>query len=217
MFCPECGNQNPDSAKFCMKCGYQYANSHKTQNVQNSVHQNFTDTIPVKKPFQQKSKGSSLRFLLIGLFSLFSIMAVYILFFFGGSRLSTSDRIDAFTGSSSLGSGYTKLIEASEELKPNELFEKKFEIPNEWRGVQLEGQYGGAGKVKITIEDEKSFRHFEQFIDKDIINGYAGGSIDPLTLPIGHTYSVKVQNLSETQKSKFDFKLEANYAVVQKR
>lgn len=23
MFCPECGNQNPDTAKFCVRCGYQ--------------------------------------------------------------------------------------------------------------------------------------------------------------------------------------------------
>ncbi|MGB2753165.1 MAG: zinc-ribbon domain-containing protein, partial [Pyrinomonadaceae bacterium] len=23
MFCPECGTQNPDTAKFCVRCGYQ--------------------------------------------------------------------------------------------------------------------------------------------------------------------------------------------------
>lgn len=27
MYCPECGNQNPDTAKFCIKCGYQYNQS----------------------------------------------------------------------------------------------------------------------------------------------------------------------------------------------
>ncbi len=25
MFCPQCGHQNPDAAKFCMQCGYNYA------------------------------------------------------------------------------------------------------------------------------------------------------------------------------------------------
>jgi hypothetical protein len=24
MFCPQCGNNNPDAAKFCMRCGYSY-------------------------------------------------------------------------------------------------------------------------------------------------------------------------------------------------
>lgn len=25
MFCPQCGHQNPDAARFCMQCGYNYA------------------------------------------------------------------------------------------------------------------------------------------------------------------------------------------------
>jgi hypothetical protein len=33
MFCPQCGHQNPDAAKYCMQCGFQYAPGSATYNT----------------------------------------------------------------------------------------------------------------------------------------------------------------------------------------
>lgn len=39
MFCPECGNQNPDTAKFCIKCGYNYSQTPNAASSAETIRQ----------------------------------------------------------------------------------------------------------------------------------------------------------------------------------
>jgi|ERR1051326_3698001 hypothetical protein len=50
MFCPQCGNNNPDAAKFCMNCGYRYtpaAGSHYPAST--SSQQAAPQTVVIKR------------------------------------------------------------------------------------------------------------------------------------------------------------------------
>jgi len=53
MFCPECGNQNPDTAKFCIKCGYNY--SHLSSSVSSPPPQ-----LPLPQRTSAKTSNNSL-------------------------------------------------------------------------------------------------------------------------------------------------------------
>lgn len=49
MYCPECGHQNPDTAKFCIECGYQYTRAPDRQ------------THPYTPPTIEQTPGSGQR------------------------------------------------------------------------------------------------------------------------------------------------------------
>jgi hypothetical protein len=58
MFCPQCGHQNPDSAKFCMGCGFSYSgSSSETQPVTPRLNAEPLGGVRAHTP--RKHRGSS--------------------------------------------------------------------------------------------------------------------------------------------------------------
>jgi hypothetical protein len=97
MFCPMCGKENPDGARFCGQCGYDLSGHARSSQVSSSA--SVSAPAPVSGPSFVANSGK--RSLLILVVAAVAIVAVVIFgvtqCFGGGGKRSAQDLVDGLT------------------------------------------------------------------------------------------------------------------------
>lgn len=166
MFCPECGNQNPDTASFCMKCGYNY-NQPTSFASSSQVSPPSQNVAP--KNAQKPVSGLSI-LLLLGFFGILAFAGFQI---FSLQQLSTNYNrsFSSFSNTSSQQSYSTQPDTSSQVSEPqnhrivNQAFtlnagqfsSYKFTIPKSSSGGTVSGNFtasGGSNDIYVVITNE---------------------------------------------------------------
>lgn len=179
MFCPNCGNQNPDSARFCMQCAYNFAQptSFKSSPQVSLPRQNVT-------PQNTKKTVSSLsNLLLLGFFGIFTVVGVIAFLdsqFPQHQQSSTSyNQPTNITYSNTSSPEYSSQPDTSTQgsepqsyqivsqaftLKAGEFRYYKFTIPKSSGSGLVSGNFiasGGADDIYVVIINETGFTNFK--------------------------------------------------------
>jgi hypothetical protein len=167
MFCPECGNQNPDTASFCMKCGYNY--SQPTSSVSSSQIPPPRQNAAPKNTQKPVSVLSIL--LLLGFFGIVAFAGFQI---FSLQQSSTSYNQPSYNNFSNTSSqpSYSSQSDTSPQrsepqsqqivnqafsLKAGQFSSYKFTIPNSSGGGTVSGNFvasGGGDDIFVVITNE---------------------------------------------------------------
>jgi hypothetical protein len=195
MFCPECGNQNPDTAKFCIKCGYQYAqtsnsqipnnpppkvepNSYSSQLPYSSTQHSQTTSRPLSSGKQAALGASAIISLGLIVLIVGGIIAFIVYEQHQRSRNSysssstSSSSLDSFSQSSvpQIRQGSQRLGDQAFTVGPRQTYYVKFTIPENWRNAVVVGSFSASGgdgnDVQVFITDEKGYTNIK--------NGHAG-------------------------------------------
>jgi hypothetical protein len=167
MFCPECGNQNPYTARFCMKCGYDY-----------SQPTSFTSSSQVTPPRQNAAPKNTQKpvsilsiFLLLGFFGIVAFAGFQIYSLQQSSTSYNRPSYDNFsnttsqpnyssqsdTSSQTSKSQSHRIVNQAFTLKAGQFMSYKFTIPKSSGGGTVTGNFvasGGGDDIYVVITNE---------------------------------------------------------------
>lgn len=177
MFCPECGHQNPDNAKFCIKCGYNYG-----QSLNDTFPSSLTKTalpypdIAIKYP-KRKRSTVAMFFLLfwvsVLVFAIYKASATF-------NLASKSDSSNSYTGntysnsasqSSERQAQSQRIINEAFTLSSGEIASYKFTIPESLGTATVVGTFnatGGSDDIYVFIMNETGLRNFKNGNDPKV-------------------------------------------------
>jgi hypothetical protein len=184
MFCPECGNQNPDAARFCMKCGYNYS--------QPTYSLNSSQILPSQKNSVTKNTAKSISILsVLLLLGFFGILAFAGFQIFALQQSSTNYKRQSFGNFSNTSSqpNYSsqsdspppqsepqshRIVNQAFSLKAGQFSSYKFTIPKSSGSGTVSGNFvasGGSDDIFVVITNEtgltnlKSGNNFKAYYD----------------------------------------------------
>lgn len=184
MFCPECGNQNPDTARFCMKCGYNY--SQPISSVNSSQILPSPNNSATKNAATPTSILSVL--LLLGFFGILAFAGFQIFALQQSSTNYDRTSFGNFSNTSTQPNYSSQLDNPPQESEPqshhivNQAFSLKagqfssykFTIPKSSGGGMVSGNFvasGGSDDIFVVITNEtgltniKSGNNFKAYYD----------------------------------------------------
>ncbi|MGZ5435132.1 MAG: zinc-ribbon domain-containing protein [Pyrinomonadaceae bacterium] len=155
MFCPDCGNQNPDTATFCMGCGHKFSSTPTS-------HTTFAQPAP------KKSNTGIYIFVIVLVLGLFAIIAIVL----GGAAFYglNSSRSDTASSNSSSRPNYSEanrpqyrepikyeIVNRAITLAARQISWYKFSIPDTVSTAKVAGTFtasGGSNDIFVVITDE---------------------------------------------------------------
>lgn len=183
MFCPKCGNQNPDTASFCIKCGYNYnqPTSFATASKVAPPRQSAAPTNSKKPVF---ISGILLLLCFVGLITLVGFQFLqhqqpstnYNRSSGNFSNTSSQPNYSSQTDDSSQASEPQshQIVNQAFSLKAGQVSSYKFTIPKSSGGGTVSGNFvasGGGDDIVVVITNEtgltnlKSENNFKAYYD----------------------------------------------------
>jgi hypothetical protein len=160
MFCPSCGHQNPDNARYCMVCG-------KSPGAAIAPAAATAQTVTQREP---EKKSHALRNLLI----VFGLVAVWYVFVIrpGGGPLLSGTHTEALTPSQ-----FT--------VKAGSIYYVKFNVGRSGRVVgRFEASGGQGNDVQVVVANADSFENWQNGHTAQVLYQTDKTTVGTLNVPI---------------------------------
>lgn len=177
MFCPECGRQNPDTAKFCIDCGYNY---NQPLNGAFPISPSKTSlpyqNIPAKNLEDKNSSAPAIILLLIiisgiAIFAFYNVNVALNLASPNERNTSNSYTEGYYSNSSyasqdlSLQAQSQRIVNDAFTLSAGEITQYKFTIPNKSGNARIVGNFNASGgsdnAIFVLITNETGLQNLK--------------------------------------------------------